>query len=136
MNNFSSVAETWTVHDDKVPDVTHKAFEDATEVSGGANARESVDVQVHPIWAMVIEGERRRLRKPVRLRVQREGDHFFAENESFEICGYGATRKEAVAEAVADIVYYCAFYSGLSEDEVVGNAKVLKDRYQYLIVDQ
>ena len=87
---------------------------------------------IHPLWAALINDNEYIFNKPIALRVQRQGDHFFAENEFLDICGYGDTVEEALSDAVNDIVYYFNYYSSLNESELVGFGLELKDRYLHL----
>lgn len=86
----------------------------------------------HPVWALTIGDDVCSLTKPIVLRLTREGNYFFAENEYLDVCGYGSAPAEALQEAITDIVYYFGHYTQLNEDEVMGFGTTLRNRYSNL----
>ena len=73
--------------------------------------------------------------KPILVKVYREDDTFFAENESLILCGTGASREEAVLDFIKHVDYFYNFYKGQSESDLMGDALRLKKIYSNLLVE-
>ena len=73
--------------------------------------------------------------KPILIKVYRQEDIFFAENESLVLCGTGASREEAVLDFVKHVDYFYNFYKRQSEGNLVGDALRLKKIYDELLVE-
>lgn len=73
--------------------------------------------------------------KPILIKVYREDDVFFAENESLVLCGTGTSRDEAVLDFVKHLDYFHSFYKKQSESNLVGDALRLKKIYDNLLVE-
>ena len=106
------------------------SFQANTLSSGTTLPRNSPSL--HPVWVLNINDNVRSFTKPVVLRVFRQGDHFFAENEYLDICGCGSVPAEALQEAIDDMVYYFNHYTQLNEEQVVGFGATLRNRYSTL----
>ena len=73
--------------------------------------------------------------KPILVKVYREDDIFFAENESLVLCGTGASREEAVLDFIKHVDYFYNFYKRQIESELMGDALRLKKIYSNLLVE-
>lgn len=71
---------------------------------------------------------------PVVLVVERRRDHYFAENDTLEVCGYGPTAQAAVENAVRHIAYYFHHYVSISDDRLTADAIKLKRLYMDIFV--
>lgn len=86
---------------------------------------------------MEFQGEKRAYvtSKPILIKVYREEDIFFAENETLVLCGTGTSRDEAVLDFVKHLDYFHSFYKQQSESNLVGDALRLKMIYSHLLVE-
>ena len=73
--------------------------------------------------------------KPILVKVYRQEDIFFAENESLVLCGTGASREEAVLDFMKHVDYFYNFYKRQSESNLIGDALRLKKIYDNLLVE-
>jgi hypothetical protein len=73
--------------------------------------------------------------KPILVKVYREDDIFFAENESLVLCGAGASREEAILDFVKHLDYFYNFYKRQNESNLMGDALRLKKIYDNLLVE-
>lgn len=64
------------------------------------------------------------------LKIEREGGMYFASNDTLSVCGYGATAKESVDQAIMHIVYFREYYQNLPEDKAIGEAMRLKQAFR------
>ena len=92
--------------------------------------------EVAPLWVVHSEGRTFRMTRPIRVRVFRDGDFFFAENETLMVCGTGESIWEAVEDLGLHIIHFWEYYNKLSWDRVMGDAKRLKDLYQNLLIEE
>jgi hypothetical protein len=133
---FDIYAEYWTPSSDSgfSESVTYDLLEKNPRTLGSERTTVRPAETFHPLWVINVGEAILQLVKPIALRVQREGDRYFAENETLEVCSYGDSPKEALQDAMADIAYFYSFYSSLSNDEVMGHGIGLKQRYEQLVV--
>ena len=89
--------------------------------------------EIHPVWAISINGELRSLSKPLALRVTREGSRYYAENNILDIYGYGDSPQDALSDALGDITYLYSHYAALSDNDVVGHGEYLKAIFTELL---
>jgi len=92
--------------------------------------------EVAPLWAVHSEGKLFRVSQPIRVRVFRDGDLFFAENETLLVCGTGDSAWEAVEDLELHIIHFYNYYKELPSDRVMGEAKRLKAIYRDLLVEE
>ena len=92
--------------------------------------------EVAPLWAVHSEGKTFRTSRPIRVRIFREGDIFFAENETLLVCGTGDSERDAVEELELHIIHFYKYYKELPSDRVIGEAKRLKSFYENLLIEE
>lgn len=85
---------------------------------------------------VVVGTKRFRIRRPISVRVYREGSLFFAENENLVICGTGADPTNAVEDLYMHLVHFSEYYESLDEDQLTGDALRLKDLYHDLLIEE
>ena len=73
--------------------------------------------------------------KPILVKVYREGDVFFAENESLVLSGSGTSREDAVLDFVKHVDYFYNFYKRQTESDLMGDALRLKKIYNDLLIE-
>ena len=69
-----------------------------------------------------------RLKHPLALRLSFEEGTWFLENDALSVFGHGQSAEEAVTEFLHDLRYLLQRYRSLSEDELSGTARKLKER--------
>ena len=72
----------------------------------------------------------------VALNVERRGDQYFAENSTFNICGYGPTVQGAVENAVEHLAHYFQRYKSLADDQLTEGALKIKRQYLELFTEE
>jgi hypothetical protein len=92
--------------------------------------------EVAPLWAVHAEGKLFRVSQPIRVHVFRDGNLFFAENETLLVCGTGDSAWEAVEDLELHIIHFYNYYKELPSDRVMGEAKRLKAIYRDLLVEE
>jgi len=92
--------------------------------------------EVAPLWAVHSEGKTFRISRPIRVRIFREGDLFFAENETLLVCGTGDSAWDAVEELELHIIHFYKYYKELPSDRVIGEATRLKSLYENLLIEE
>ncbi len=81
---------------------------------------------VYPIWGVSID------RRTVSVCVYKEDGLWFAEIPWLNIFGEGDSPAVAIDDAKAHVQYFYDFYSSSSEDELIGLALILKERYSHV----
>lgn len=86
---------------------------------------------------MMFKGERHTYTasKPILVKVYRDEDIFFAENDSLVLCGTGDSREDAILDFVKHLEYFYNFYKRQSEGNLRGDALRLKKIYSDLVVE-
>jgi len=80
-----------------------------------------------PLFEFKVGGQTIRLTRPVALRLGFEEGTWFVENEALSLFGHGRSVEEAVAEFVHDLGYLWSRYRALTDEELSGNARKLKE---------
>lgn len=91
--------------------------------------------EVAPLWAVHAGEKLFHVSRPLRVHVFRDGDLFFAENETLLVCGTGESAWEAVEDLESHIIHFYKYYQELPPDGVIGDAKRLKDLYENLLIE-
>jgi hypothetical protein len=115
----------------------HSFIETGSEIPLEEGYRQDQQIpEVAPLWA-VHAGEKLFLAsRPIRVRVFRDGDLFFAENETLLVCGTGESAWDAIEELESHIIHFYKYYKDLPSDGVIGDAKRLKDLYEDLLIEE
>ncbi len=92
--------------------------------------------KVAPLWVVHSEGRILKTSRPITVNVFRDGDIFFAENETLLVCGTGDSAWDAVEDLEMHIFHFWKYYNGLPEDSVIGEAKRLKNQYKNLLIEE
>lgn len=87
-----------------------------------------------PFWVIQTEEGVLRAIKPIGVNVRRDGDFYFAENETLSIFGTGLSANEAVTDFFRHIIHFYTYYKNLTDDQVTGEAIQLKRRFASLFV--
>lgn len=88
-----------------------------------------------PLMEFRVEQKNYVTSKPILVKVYREDNIFFAENESLVLSGSGASREEAVLDFVKHVGYFYNFYKRQNENNLMGDALRLKQIYANLLVE-
>ncbi len=89
-----------------------------------------------PLWAVHTEVKRFRTSRAIKVHIFRDGDFFFAENETLLVCGTGDSAWDAVEELELHIIHFYKYYKELPSDRVIGEAKRLKGLYENLLIEE
>ena len=73
-----------------------------------------------PLWDLKIGAELIKPAVPVGIRLRREPDYFFAENDSLSIYGSGKTPEAAIADFKETAGTFAEEYRALGPDAVIG----------------
>lgn len=79
------------------------------------------------------DGDTKRLRTPLLLRVTTDGGEIFVENEALNIFGQGKTLHAAIEAFSRDVAYFWQYYRELGDDQVAGAGVTLKRLYEELV---
>lgn len=86
-----------------------------------------------PLFTFSVDGEIKRLRQPLMLRVTIEDGEYFTENDALRLFGNGKTLAAALQAFYDDLAYYWQYYRALPDDQVAGDGEALKRLYQELV---
>ncbi len=92
--------------------------------------------QPSPIWRIYAEAKKFYTAKPVAVRIYRDEDLFFAENENLAVCGTGDTSKGALQDLCLHIIHFYEYYREIDKSKLTGDALRLKDLYENLLVEE
>lgn len=86
-------------------------------------------VWAFPVW--VFSGDHKRLvtDKPVKVVVYEDDGSSFAECEGLHVYAMGASEEEAIDDLHHQVIHFYSHYTGLSDDEVIGEAAKLRRLY-------
>jgi len=109
------------------------------ETSPEINPQEIFDLwrkcQITPIMNLQKGTRKFYASKPISVRIYRDGDLFFAENENLVVCGTGYTSQEAVQDLNLHIIHFYEYYEKLDNSKLIGDAFRLKGIYKELLVE-
>jgi len=128
------------VHDDlspSIPDMyrSERPFVETESVAGssaeilGPGLFNSV-----PIWIIKSAETELRAKKAIGIRIRKDGDYYFAANDTLAIEGTGTTASEAVADFCVHVTHFHSYYRDLSPDRVMGEAARLKEVFAALFI--
>ena len=73
--------------------------------------------------------------KPISVKIYREEDLFFAENETLVVCGTGATVDKALQDFSLHIIHFFEYFKKLDKNKLTGDALRLKDIFENLLIE-
>lgn len=89
-----------------------------------------------PIWRMQVDTKTFYTPKPISVRIYREEDIFFAENDALVVCGTGATPQEAVQDLNLHVIHFFEYYRNIDNNRLTGDALRLKQLYSKLLIEE
>lgn len=92
--------------------------------------------QPAPMWRLQEETKRFYTPKPISVKIYRDEDFFFAENESLVVCGSGDTPQDALQDLSLHIIHFFEYYKKLDKSKLTGDALRLKDLYDNLLIEE
>ena len=92
--------------------------------------------QPSPIWRIFVEAKRFYTPKPITVRIYRDEDLFFAENENLVVCGTGDTPQDALQDLYLHIIHFFEYYKSLDTNKLTGDALRLKALYKNLLIEE
>jgi hypothetical protein len=143
MTNPSLIEETYEVTNEemaympenyetsRVAEVGTASVIDPHQIFGESRKRQPV-----PMWRLQVETKKYCTQKPISVRVYRDGEFFFAENENLAVCGTGSTLQEAIEDLALHIVHFFEYYRNMDRSQLIGDALRLKGLYQDLLIEE
>lgn len=98
--------------------------------------RQATKYKPAPLWKLCAGNKTFYASKPISVRIYREDDLFFAENENLVVCGTGTTPRDALDDLCLHIVYFFEYYKKMNKDRLTGDALRLKALYENLLTEQ
>lgn len=89
-----------------------------------------------PLWTISSEGKKLKPKKPIKVHVYKDGEFYFAENETLDVYSVGTSVRETIENLEAHIIYFWEHYNNLSREQATGLAVKLKDIYSNLFVEE
>ncbi len=74
--------------------------------------------------------------RPIAVRIYREGDLFFAENDNLVVCGTGSKVQEALQDLCLHIHHFFEYYGKMDKGKLMGDGLRLKELYKDLLVEE
>lgn len=74
--------------------------------------------------------------KPIRVKVYRDDDIFFAENETISVWGAGETQQEAIEDFCEQVLYFFEHYKKIEKSKLSELALKLKEIYKDLLFEE
>ncbi len=91
---------------------------------------------ITPMWRLRSMTKRFYAPIPIAVKVYRDEDFFFAENENLVVCGTGYTPQEALQDLELHITHFFEYYKNLDNSQVAGDALRLKILYKNLLIEE
>jgi len=92
--------------------------------------------QPAPLWRLYTKSKRFYTSKPISVRIYREDDLFFAENENLVVCGTGDTADESLQDLCLHIIHFFEYYKRIDKSKLTGDALRLKELYKNLLIEE
>lgn len=94
------------------------------------------DFPAIPLWRLSTDQKRFHTPTPIAVRIYREGQFFFAENDNLTVYGTGENLEDAIKDFGMHILYFFEYYRDISNDKLMGDALRLKSLYHNLLVEE
>lgn len=88
--------------------------------------------QLAPLWRINEKTKVYYTLKPISVKIYREDDLFFVENENLLVCGTGKSPQEALQDFSLHIIHFYEYYNKIEDDKLMGDALRLKKIYKNL----
>lgn len=92
--------------------------------------------QAAPLWKISSAKKKFYTPIPISVRIHREDNLFFAENENLAVCGTGDTPQEALKDMGLHIIHFFEYYKKIGPDQITGDAVRLKEVYKDLLIEE
>lgn len=89
-----------------------------------------------PVWRLQVGTKKFYIPRPISVKIYRDEDLFFAENENLVVCGTGNTPQDALQDLCLHIIHFFEYYKKLDESKLTGEALRLKELYQNLLIEE
>ncbi len=141
--NLSLVEDTYDVIKERMAYVPENYISSGVSEVKTAPAIDSRQVFIQsrkhqpvPIWRLQVETKKFYIPRPISVKVYRDEDLFFAENENLVVCGTGDTPQDALQDLCVHIIHFYEYYKKLDESKLAGDALRLKELYQNLLIEE
>lgn len=89
-----------------------------------------------PIFTIPVDARKLLMKKPISVKVSREDDLFFAENETLRLYGSGSTHLEAIEDFCKHLMYFFEHYKNTPDSKLMGESLKLKELYKDLFLEE
>lgn len=105
------------------------------ELAKNLGGNVSVPTRV-PLLRLYVDSHTYRTQIPIEVHIYKEGEWFFAENETLVLVGSGKSFEEAMYDLQQHIIYFWRRYNQSSENNLMGDAIRLKNIYSNLLIEE
>ena len=91
---------------------------------------------IAPLWRLRSQTKRFYTTTPIAVKVYRDEDLFFAENENLAVYGIGDTPQDALQDLALHITHFFEYYKNLDNSQLAGEALRLKTLYKNLLIEE
>ena len=91
---------------------------------------------IAPLWRLQSKTKRFYATVPIAVKIYRDEDFFFAENENLAVCGTGYTLQDALQDLALHITHFFEYYKNLDNSQLSGDALRLKALYKNLLIEE
>jgi len=141
--NPSLVESTYDVVKERMAYVPENYIDSTVKEVGTASAIDPQQIFSHikkyqpsPMWRIYVEAKKFYTPKPIVVRIYRDEDLFFAENETLAVCGTGDAPESALQDLCLHITHFFEYYKKFDKSELIGDALRLKELYQNLLIEE
>jgi len=89
-----------------------------------------------PLWKVYTETKKFYTPTPISVKIYREDNLFFAENENLVVCGTGDTPESALQDLCLHIIHFFKYYKRINRSKLTGDALRLKELYKNLLIEE
>ncbi len=134
----SNTSDVWEERKSYVPD--NFKFEGAIKIKTAGSDLDADEPSVPekpsnlPLFAINVGGSTYRLVRPISVRIYRDQEWVFAENETLNLIGTGSNLLEAVNDLQEHIIHFWNYYSQIPDESLTIDALQLKRIYSERLI--
>ena len=129
------------VHDDLSPSIPDSYRFERPSVETESVAGSRADIlgpglfNSVPIWIIKSAETELRARKAIAIRIRKDGEYYFAANDTLAIEGTGLSASDAITDFCAHVIHFHSYYQSLSPNQVMGEGVRLKETFAALFAN-
>ncbi len=89
-----------------------------------------------PLWSVSVNTNNYYPNITITGKISKDGEIYFAENETLNICGYGESISNAIIDFRSHIIYFYKYYKKIDNDKLTKYALRLKQIYDKLLSEK